>query len=217
MKTIDIFCQWWGVGIPISKLPNEIYMIGLVSFGATPKRLTFGSQWVVILGKELRKRFPNAWIVSGEFTGNPVVQLEEKLKIETLGTDLITAGSVISTIQEAEAWRNCVSPSFFPKTLVVATDEMHSRSARRVSNRVWNGWWGLRLIKRLLGMPLVQVWAVTFQTGRGIDPYNPMVALRSQWLWVRNNVARELFLMLVPFGFSIMRRLNIHQPIADIE
>ncbi len=214
MKTIDVFCQWWGVGTPISKLPDEIWMIGLVSFGATPTRLTYGSDWVVILGRELLRTQQSPWVVTGEFTGNQVFQLEENLKLNAFGKDLITAGQVISTIQEAEAWKASVYPSFVPKTLCIVTDEMHSRSARRVSNRVWNGWWGLRLIKRLLGMPLVKVFVTTFPTREVIDPESPMTALRSQWLWVRNNVLRELFLMLVPFGYTIMRKLNIHQPIA---
>ncbi len=215
MKTIDVFCQWWGVGTPVSQLPTEIYMTCLTAFGATAFSLTYGSEWVLTLGKELCRRSPHTFVISGEFTGNPVPGLEKNLRVVEIGEKLIFAGRVLNTIGEAQAWKNTVQPSFFPYTLVVVTDEMHSRSARRVSNRVWNGWWGLRIVKKLLGMPLVRVLVTTFPTREAIDPQSPMTALRSQWLWVRTNVLRECFLMFVPFGFSIMKWLNIHQPIAS--
>lgn len=213
---LDKFCRWWGVGTSLNKLPSEISMMGLVSFGATSTRLTKGSQRVVLLGQELLQTRQSPRIVTGEFAGNPLPQLEKSLKLDAIGGKLITAGQVISTIEEAEAWKALVYPSFIPRTLVVVTDEMHSRSARRVSNRVWNGWWGKRLVKRLLGIELTSVLVVTFPTREAIDPESPMIALRSQRLWVRNNVARELFLMFMPFGYTIMKRLNIHQPTSIV-
>jgi hypothetical protein len=206
--TLDDFCKLWSVGGP----PPEIAdVVGLVSFGATHHRLTYGTQNVVRLGKRLSAIYIGAYVVFGEFTDNPRPSLERSLKMEYLPHALY-GGKVISTIEEAEKWRAALPRDFRPKRgVVIATDEMHSRSARRVSNRVWNGWW----LKRLLGWFLgtnIPVRVVTFPTRDAIDPHNPMTALREKKIWVRNNVLRELFLMFVPFGFTIMRKLNIHQP-----
>lgn len=151
-------------------------------------------------------------MVFGEFTENKVPGLERDLKMETF-RGAVYSGEVISTIEEGEKWKDSL-PHVLPTEMIIVSDEMHSRSARRVSNRVWNGLWYERLWKWIIGQPVVHIHMATFQTRFGIDPESPMSALRDQRLWVRNNVLRELFLMFVPFGYSIMKKLNIHQPIA---
>jgi hypothetical protein len=188
-----------------------------VSFGATKNRLTNGTRNVAHLGIKLLGSYPQAKIVFGEFTENPIAGLESKLKFIFFG-DAIFSGSVISTIEEAEKWRSSLPAGFVPQRgVIIVTDEMHSRSARRVSNRVWNGWWLVRLWKRITRQSMISICMATFPTLDGIDVADPMVALRSQKLWVLNNVLREFFLMFVPFGYSTMKRLNIHQPVSRFQ
>lgn len=206
---LNKFCKWWGV---TNTLPPEANIIALVSFGATKDRMTYGLQKVVNLGLGLTQRYPTGKVVFGEFTENPSVGLERRLKKQKFPNSFFV-GNVISTIEEAEKW-------FFhlyhlrPTHIVIITDEMHSRSAHRVSNRVWNGIWYKRSWKWVTGRPMVTIHMATFPTKLAIDPESPMTALRSQWLWVCNNVLRELFLMCIPFGYTIMKKLKIHQPVA---
>lgn len=207
---INNFCKWWSVR---NTLPPNIDLICLVSFGATGDDLSNGLKKVVKEGVRLQGIYPDARVVFGEFTKNPITGIETALKLVSFPKALV-AGQVISTIEEAEKWR-AVCGNFKPQNgIVIVTDEMHSRSARRVSNRVWNGWWFARLWKRIASQPIIPVFVATFPTRDGIDAANPMVALRNQKLWVRNNVLREAFLVFVPFGYSIMKKLNIHQPVA---
>lgn len=207
---IEWFAKLWSVGV---NPPPKADLICLVSFGATRTGLTNGLKNVVRLGLKLQGMFPGAKVVFGEFTGNPIPGLEMDLKM-ILFRNALYVGQVISTIEEAEKWRASLPSNFlFPNvSVVIVTDEMHSRSARRVSNHVWNGPWYTRLWRWFFGLPLVQVCVVTFQTKDSIDPESPTIALRNEKLWVRNNILRELFLMFVPFGYSIMRKLNVHQP-----
>ncbi len=212
MLTLNGFCGCWGVK---NSLPPSAKLICMVSFGATRSRLTNGTKNVVKLGLELLEKYPQAKVVFGEFTENPTTGLEAELKLVSF-KDAVFAGSVISTIEEAEKWRASLPAGFVPKEgVVIVTDEMHSRSARRISNRVWNGWWLVRLWKYITHESMVLVYVATFATRDGIDTANPMVALRNQKLWVRNNVLREFFLVFMPFGYSITKRLNIHQPVSD--
>lgn len=207
--TLNDFCEKWSVK---NTLPTNADLICLVSFGAARYDLSRGSKSVVEKGLSLCSIYPSARVVFGEFTKNPVLGIETGLKLLSFSKALV-AGQVISTIEEAEKWRVACGDFKPRKGIIIVTDEMHSRSARRVSNRVWNGWWFSRLLKRVIGQR-IPIYVVTFPTRDAIDQSNPMVALRDQKLWVRNNVLRELFLMLVPFGFSIMKKLNIHQPVA---
>lgn len=207
---LDKFSRWWGVE---NDIPPYADVIALVSFGATKTRMTHGLQKVVHMGCTLQKMYPYAKIVFGEFTENPTPEIEHRLKKKVFPEGLY-AGPVISTIEEGEAWLFRLPCRFEPEHIIICTDEMHSRSARRVSNRVWNGIWYKRLWKWTLEKPVVQIHMKTFPTRFAIDPESPMTALRDQWLWTRNNVLRELFLMFVPFGYTIMKKLNVHQPVT---
>ncbi len=209
---LNDFCRWWGVK---NTLPPSAELICIVSFGATRNRLTNGTRSAVQIGVELLQRYPQAKVNFGEFTKNPTVNLEARLKLAFFKKATFS-GRVVSTIEEAEKWRASLPVGFLPREgVIIVTDEMHSRSARRVSDRVWNGCWIVRLWKQITDRPVVPIYMATFPTREGIDLENPMFALRKQKLWVRNNVMREIFLIFVPFGFTIMKRLNIHQPVVS--
>jgi len=191
--------------------PPHVDVIALVSFGANEYGLTNGTKQVVKLGLEAQKKYPNARVVFGEFTGNNIFDYEHQIKMKFF-PDALYADRVISTIKEALAWRHAVRNMIFLQNILIITDEMHSRSARRVSNRVFNGVWFTRLFKKLTGKHLIRIHVKTFATEDNIDLDNPMTNLRDKQKWFNANVSRELFLTLCPFGYTIMRVLNIHQP-----
>jgi hypothetical protein len=208
------FSRWWAVHKPIPE-GTLIDLIALVSFGATEYRLTYGSKNVTEIGLRLSRDYPEAKVISGEFTGNSLPNMEFSMKKNILlPRDVYRAGRVISTIKETLAWRAVFSKNFNPRSMIIVTDEMHSRSARRASNRVWNGIWYKRLWKRVTRQPTVKIYVLTFPSSDNIDPQNPMEYLRSLDTWMSINILRELFLMLCPFGYTIMREFDFHQPIA---
>ncbi|MHB1316298.1 MAG: hypothetical protein ACYCZW_00385 [Minisyncoccota bacterium] len=206
---LNQFSKWWSIK---NTLPAHTDLIALVSFGATSTRMTYGLLSVVSIGRNLKRHYPTAKVVFGEFTENKVHGLEYDLKTQVF-PNAVYCGEVISTIEEGEYWYYATQNTN-PKNIVIVTDEMHSRSAWRVSNRVWNGLWYERLWKWIMVKPMVKIHIKTFPTCFAIDSENPMAALRNQWLWTRNNILRELFLMFMPFGYTIMKELNIHQPVA---
>jgi len=210
MDLIDRLSEWWAV----KKTPNppRMDLICLVSFGITSEgHLTRGLKQVLAIGQELLGENWHAKIVFGEFTENKEEGLEEALK-KAIFSEAILAGQVISTVEESLKWRKCLSIKFSPKNIMVVTEEMHSRSAHRASNRVWNGIWYKRVWKWLTGKPMVKIHVVTFKTKMAIDPKSPMVWLRDQRKWVAINVIREIFLMVCPFGYTVMGKMNFHQP-----
>lgn len=214
---LDKFCKWWSVK---NRLPQDAQLICLVSFGMRPDGYTNGLHEVVKIGHTLSQKYPEALICFGYFTGNQMrnPEVEEQTKCCEFQRDrVIPVGDVISTIEEAQKWwvealeRINLDDQ---KNIMIVTDEMHSRSARRAANRVWNGWWLKRAFAWTEG-DFTNIHVVTFPTEYAIDPRGPMTALRDKKKWVIANVAREFFLMFIPFGYTIMKRLNIHQPIAS--
>lgn len=194
---IQKFARLWRVE---DTLPPQADLIALVSFGATKDGLTQGSQTTMERAKILETRYPKARVVFGAFTFSPRREFEEKSKKENF-KDPIFAGDVASTIEEAEKIRASLPPDLAPRTIVVVTDQWHSRSVKTVWTRIW---------KDAVPRPDIRVCAV--DSSLTIDAGSPMTLGRKGWTWALVNVLRQMFLVLVPGSIWLMKKLKLHQP-----
>jgi uncharacterized SAM-binding protein YcdF (DUF218 family) len=137
------------------------------------------------------------------FTLSPNPSLEELLKNQGLKRlrNPICGGRVISTIEEAEKIKASLPPGFTPRSILVVTDQWHSRSVLTVWRRVW---------RDAVILPKIEVF--TIPSAEVIDKENPMIAPRRHWTWALVNVLRETLLIYMPWGFELMKKFNIHQP-----
>jgi len=181
-------------------LPKQTDLIVLVSFGASSAGLSKASQRALDRVLELKKKYPDARVVFGSFAFNPDPAIEVNEKMLAI-PDAIYAGSVASTIEEAEKIKtNLLFLPFTlqPRSIVVVTDDWHSRSAKFVWEKVWGN-----------KNPRPTITFSTFEWPE--DPDNPMIFQRKEYVWASANIARHLFL-LMPGGFKRMKRLKIRQP-----
>lgn len=181
-------------------LPSRVDVIALVSFGATKDGLTKGAQVTLRKALDLAARYPGARVAFGVFTLSPCPRLEECLKRQSF-KDPIFAGEVVSTIEEAEKIQASLPPEIIPLSFIVVTDEWHSRSAKTIWKRIWQD-----------AIPKPDIRVIVVPSSEVIDEENPMKALRSHWTWALVNVLRQIFLVCVPGGFKLLKKLNLHQP-----
>ncbi|GEM_PF-5238147 len=192
---IENLARLWSVD---DSLPPHADLIALVSFGATQDGLTLGSYTTTMRTQALHKQYPEALVVFGAFTFSPDPGVEERIK-KSFFKKAIFAGKVASTIEEAEKIRSALPSGCTPRTILVVTDEWHSRSAKWVWRKVW------RDLK-----PDIRVVAVP--SSATIDVQSPMKLARKYWTWALVNVLRHLFLVCVPGSVQLMKKLNLHQP-----
>lgn len=173
-------------------LPASTDLIVVVSFGASSD-LSDRSKAVVKKALQMRERYPDARIAFGTFAHDPDPQIESGVKM-MIFPDAIYYGEVANSIEEAQAARRSMTDTTVGSVLVV-TDAWHSRSARYVWRRVWDG------------------ADIRIATGEyvGTDPLNPMVFQRDEILWGPANIIRHCVL-LIPGGFEWMERSGIRQP-----
>lgn len=202
MSLVDFLARLWAVKDP---LPPRAELVALVSFGATPTRLTRGSRAALVVAEQLQRHY-DAPVIYGTFAGNPVDGIEEAEKLSFFSkggaTDAVCVGKVWSTIEEAETIMSRLPRDLPLETIVIVTDEWHSRSERLVWRRVLEKS-GVR----------ARVVIVLIGSCANYDPENPMTALRTPWKWALVNVLRHMVL-LTPGGMWMMRKFNIHQPVA---
>src|SRR3989344_6880786 len=118
-------------------LPKDADIIAVVSFGATAIELTEASRCAVALAGDLKKVYPRAVVISGSFKHNPLANVEKYEKWKTL-PHAIYAGPVESTIEEAERIRDdLMARGFKPRSIIIVTDDWHSRSAKLVWEKIW--------------------------------------------------------------------------------
>lgn len=193
---IEKLARLWSVD---DNLPPHADVIALVSFGATKDGLTQGSQVTLRKVLTLAAQYSGARVAFGVFTLSPRPGLEWSIKRRFL-KDPISAGTVISTIKEAEKIRASLPPGFVPRNIVVMTDQWHSRSAKTVWKRIW---------RDVVPQPDIRVIVVS--SAATIDEESPMKMGRKHWKWALVNVLRQLFLVCVPGSIWFMKKLNFHQ------
>ena len=190
---------WWAVKDP---LPAKIDAILLVSFGATKTGLSNGTQATTQRACELLAKYPNALLLFGEFTKNPISGLEAEIKHKTFPTGKY-AGQVISTIEEEEECEK-VAPKLVDRVLIVS-DEAHSRGVKLVGKKVW----GKRPFRPEIFVDCVSSRDV-------IDLESPMETLRDPRDWVAVNIFRQLILWL-PGGFALLKGSGSYQPSSEVK
>lgn len=194
----------WSVN---DRVPCLISAIVVLTFGCTRHGLTKGTQTTTRRALDLAESHRGAGVpvlfgVFSFFPSCPTV--EERIKARIFKNSVFI-GEVGNTIEEAEKARNSFFSGQFNKhgSIVVVTDEWHSRSAKLVWERVWRH-----------DFPRPNIRIIAVPSSETISADNPVIALRNQWVWAIENVLRHLFLVCVPGSISIMKKLNIHQPVG---
>jgi hypothetical protein len=196
---IPRLARMWSINDP---LPATAHMIFLVSFGATADALTFGAQSTLLTVLNLSVRYPRAAVLFGAFTKSPVAGIEENIKQQYL-KNAVFVGDVLTTIEEAEkALAKIITLGLTPETIIVVTDEWHSRSVKTIWNRIWRKMF-----------PKISICVVAVPSSETIDPESPMVAARTHSAWATVNVCREAFLLL-PGSIWLMKKMKLHQRTA---
>lgn len=195
---IEKLAEIWSVNDE-DELPPCADLIVPASFGATRNRLTNGAQITLDKVLELAERYPDARVAFGVFTFSPVPNLEEMIKRQFL-KDPIFVGDVASTIEEAEKHRDSMPCGFTPRTIILVTDEWHSRSMKRVWKWVW---------RNIIPRPDIRM--VVVSSLGTIDEDSPMKNGRTYAKWVQTNVSREAFLVF-PGSIRLMKKLKLRQP-----
>ncbi|MDP2651863.1 MAG: hypothetical protein Q8O94_01880 [bacterium] len=194
---VEKIARIWSVN---NHMPQQVDLIGLVTFGATKDGLTQGSQVTTRKALLLAKQHPEAKVAFGVFTLSHH-QIEERVKRKSFERPFF-AGKVVSTIEEAEKIHNSLPFGFTPRNIVIVTDQWHSRSAKLVWERIWQN-----------AIPKPSIYVCSVPSVKTVNADNPTRALRSQWFWALVNVLRHLFLLFVPGSVWLMKKLNIHQPV----
>lgn len=194
---IEKIARLWSAN---DNLPPHVDVIVLVSFGATKNGLTKGTKATLEKTLELVKQYPEARVAFGVFTLSPRPGVEERIKKLTFKNPIF-ADTIVSTIEEAEKIRAALPSELIIRSIVVVTDEWHSRSAKTVWTRVWRD-----------KTPRPNIRIISISSSLTIDGDNPMIALRKHWTWALVNVLRQIFLICVPGSFHLMKKFNFHQP-----
>lgn len=184
-------------------LPKNFDSICLVAHGATEERITYGAMSVACKVMDiLSRKDVSCQTAFGSFSGNKNPEIEEIIKTGIFvefnpGLPLTTLGPVLSTIEECLAFKRY----FTGKSVVVVTDEAHSRRCKIV----W---------KTLL--PKTDIYVVSVPLIETIDKESPMTPYHNIWTALLfQALPTPFFWYLSIRGPEYMARwaTKLHQPI----
>ncbi len=192
---IKWLAKLWAVN---DNLPAEADLVVPVAHGATKTHPTLSAYAATNQTRRLLGKYPLAICRFGTFTAspNPAAELYLKEKLPRSGY----VGNVMTTIEECVKIKN--SLSFIPTTIIVVTDEAHSRRCRIV----WRTFFPQSDI-RICSVPL----------GLTIDWESPMRSYRHAWTALLFQAAPTPFFWYLAWrGPEYMARwaTKIHQPVA---
>jgi len=200
MSLIGKIASWWAVDDTMS-LPPSIDLIAMVSHGATNHGVTTGAKTVTKMGCTIAENYPAALIFFGAFTESPIPEIEMDYKLARI-PHAHYVGTVISTIEECAKIQSSLPEGFTPKTIVVVTDEAHSRRARIV----WKTFF-----------PNSKIYIVSMALEAGLDDDSPSWAYHAGWSALLFQAApTPYFWYLGLRGLEYMntKATSLHQPVA---
>lgn len=198
---LDKFFDWlsakWAVKHTV---PSTVDVIMFATMAATRTDLTAGSFSTMSKARDITDSFPGSCLVFSTYAYNEDLQLEYLRKSEYVSLLRYRyAGPARNTANEADLFFAAVQ-YLNPRSIVMVTDEWHSRSMLHALRHVF------------AGENPPQITVVTVPARTMISPDNPIKALRSPWQWALSNVLRHAFLVLVPGSHELMLKLKIRQP-----
>jgi hypothetical protein len=193
MTFVDWLAAKWAVNDP---LPRTCDLLVPVAHGATKDRLSIGAENVARRTAEALTQLRNIgqlpFVAFGAFTGSENPELERTIKLTIFTGKYI--GQVMSTIEECWKVKQGLPEFFNPATIVVVTDEAHSRRCRIV----WRTFF-----------PNSDIKIVSVKLADTIDSESPMSAYGNPW--------KILFFQAAPtpvwwaaslFGEKVMLRIG---------
>lgn len=181
------------------ELPAVVDVVMFATMSATESGLTRGSKEVMDKALEIAHFFPEAKIAYSAHAYNKTPNQEVSYKKSVLPSSAIYVGEACNTFHEAYLFWSKVQ-NFRPCSVVMVTDEWHSRSMAYALRKVSVG-----KIHPVITLVTVSGFLV-------LSEDNPIRALRNHWVWALSNILRHGFMVFVPFSQQIMIRLKIHQP-----
>ncbi len=181
------------------ELPAAVDLVMFATMSATESGLTQGSSKIMDRAMGIAHQFPGARIAYSTHAYNRTPNQEESCKKALLPSSAIFVGAAYNTFHEARLfWSG--TQAYNPSSVVMVTDEWHSRSMAYALREVFAG-----QNQPTITLVTVPGWSV-------LSGDNPIRALRSQWQWALANVLRHGFMVFLPFSQQIMLKLKIRQP-----
>lgn len=200
---IEWLARLWAVNDP---LPQTCDLLVPIAHGATShNRLTYGAYAVARKTAEilhlLREIGQLPFVAFGAFTGSKNPEIEASIKATFFHGKYV--GHVVSTIEECRKVKENLPEKFTPRSIVVVSDEAHSRRCRIV----WKTFF-----------PNSQISIVSVKISETVDKESPMLPYRlGSWAVLAfQALPTPYFWYLAIRGPKYMAKMatNIHQPIA---
>lgn len=191
-----MLARWWAVN---DTLPQSAEWIIPVAHGATETRLTRGAEAVTQITFSLLTHYPHAFCAFGSFTGSPDPEVERLGKATLPRSSYL--GPIVSTIEECLAFKKSLG-DIEPGTIIVVTDQAHSRRCRIV----W---------KTFFPKSDIRICAVSLRST--VDHDSPMTSYRKAWTAMLLQAAPTPFFWYLSLrGPEYMAKwaTKIHQPVA---
>lgn len=195
-KFFDCLATVWAVK---QELPVDVDVIMFATMAATGFGLTRGSEVIIEKAKEITYSFPNAKVLYSAYAFNKLPNMEACYKKLSFPDGSVYVGEVYNTFHEAYMfWLK--TQDLRPRSIVMITDEWHSRSMVYALRKVFAG----------QKSPTITIVTVPGRSVLSCD--NPIKTLRSHWQWALANALRHSFMVLVPCSQQIMLKFKIRQP-----
>lgn len=201
MAFVDWLASKWAVNDP---LPRTCDLLVPVAHGAAKDRLTLGAENVAHKTADSLNQLRNIgqlpFVAFGAFTGSENPEVERNLKSRLIRGKYV--GTVMSTIEECLKVKENLPEFFNPATIVVVTDEAHSRRCRVV----WRTFF-----------PFSDIKIVSVEIQRTIDSESPMAAYGSPWKILFFQAApTPLYWLMSLGGPKLLSKLGgLHTPVKS--
>ena len=176
---------------------EKIGFIALISFAATPTRLTNGSRETVIKACEVAVRYPDALIFGGTYFKNPEPNFELLEKRRVFGDQFVWVGPVSSTTDEREAIVREATKRGLQISKVIVVDESYHAIRTKI---VWRHY-----------HPNADIRFRLVPGSKAADWKNPMLLQRIALVWLVANLALAPLYKWFP-GVKWFAKRNFSQP-----
>ena len=194
---LDLILRLMERNDPLPTNSETVKFIFLISYGATPQRLTHMSRNTTEMAKELARKFPKAIIIGCEFRDNTIDANEFGWKLEIFEhPDFIWGGRASSTTDERELLvKMAMKYSGNIDNSIIVGNGAHIRRA----SIVWGHY-----------HPNSNLCFRSTNAKEDGDLENPLIAQRRWQVWVVANLVGLLFYKLL--GVEYFAKKNLSQP-----
>lgn len=180
----------------------NISLIVPISFTTLRSKLVNGTR--VNMEKAIQYQiewFPNAVVAFSScsylFDGSEIVENSFRAEMcQKAGIEPIIAKSMINTVDEAMSIRDALNiRRIYPKCILLVTGELHSRSVYYIWRKLF---------------PDAYILITCIPHKLEIQPDHLVLSQRKTWTWIRDNIARQIALRILPLSW--IRKIR-HKPV----